>query len=69
MIFVTGDTHGDFSRFGSKRFPQAKATTREDAVIICGDFGGRYFRGKKLARLAGGKAVYDPFCRWKPRKF
>ena len=40
MIWITGDTHGDFSRFSSKRFPQAKAMTREDAVIICGDFGG-----------------------------
>jgi hypothetical protein len=40
MIWITGDTHGDFSRFGSKRFPQAKSMTREDTVIICGDHGG-----------------------------
>ena len=49
MIYVTGDTHGDFSRFSSKRFPQAKAMTREDAVIICGDFGG-VFAGTSAER-------------------
>lgn len=40
MIYITGDTHGDFQRFGSKYFPQQKKMTRDDYVIICGDFGG-----------------------------
>lgn len=40
MIYVTGDTHGDFGRFNAKRFPQQKELTRDDYVIICGDFGG-----------------------------
>jgi len=40
MIFVTGDTHGDFSRFTSKRFPLGKELTKDDYVIIAGDFGG-----------------------------
>lgn len=40
MIFVTGDTHAEFSRFSTKRFPEQKEMTKDDYVIICGDFGG-----------------------------
>ena len=40
MIFVTGDTHGDFYRFSLEEFPEQKEMTREDTMIICGDFGG-----------------------------
>ena len=40
MIYITGDTHADFKRFNTKRFPEQKEMTREDRVIICGDFGG-----------------------------
>ena len=40
MIYITGDTHGDFRRFGSKHFPQCKGMNRDDYMIICGDFGG-----------------------------
>jgi len=40
MIYVTGDTHGGFERFGMKYFPEQKAMCRDDYVIICGDFGG-----------------------------
>ena len=40
MIYVTGDTHGDFSRFSKGAFPAQKGMTRADCVIICGDFGG-----------------------------
>ena len=39
MIWVTGDTHGDFRRFSTRRFPQQKQMTRDDYVVICGDFG------------------------------
>ena len=45
MIFITGDTHGDFTRFHSEKFPQQKTMTREDYVIICGDFGGIWMEG------------------------
>lgn len=38
-IFVTGDTHSDVRRFKSKRFPQGRELTRDDYVIILGDFG------------------------------
>ena len=51
MIYITGDTHGP-SRFGyhsvdgymhrlnTGSFPEQKEMTRDDYVIICGDFGG-----------------------------
>lgn len=37
MIIFTGDTHGDFSRFFNHVWDDL---TKEDCVIICGDFGG-----------------------------
>lgn len=40
MIFATGDTHGQFLRFDPKYFPEQENMTRDDYVIICGDFGG-----------------------------
>lgn len=40
MIYITGDTHGDFNRFGPDIFPEQKEMTKDDYVIICGDFGG-----------------------------
>ncbi len=40
MIFITGDCHGDFRRFSEDIFPEQKQMTKEDYVIICGDFGG-----------------------------
>lgn len=40
MIYITGDCHGDFRRFNSECFPEQREMTREDTVIILGDFGG-----------------------------
>lgn len=39
MIYVTGDCHADFRRFNTENFPEQKEMTRDDYVIICGDFG------------------------------
>ncbi len=39
MIFCTGDTHGDFRRFSVNIFPEQREMSRDDFVIICGDFG------------------------------
>lgn len=39
MIYVTGDTHGDFTRFRTGSFPEQRDMTKADYVIICGDFG------------------------------
>lgn len=46
-IYITGDTHGDFQRFGSKYFPQQKEMSREDYVVIAGDFGGLWDGSQK----------------------
>lgn len=40
MIYLTGDTHSDFTRFSIDKFPIQKEMTKNDYVIICGDFGG-----------------------------
>lgn len=39
MIYATGDTHGDIRRFSSKVFFEQKELTKDDYVIILGDFG------------------------------
>ncbi len=41
MIFVTGDIHGniDIDKLLPENFPEGSELTRDDYVIICGDFG------------------------------
>lgn len=39
MVYITGDCHGQFNRFSTKSFPAQKEMTRDDVVIVCGDFG------------------------------
>ena len=39
-IFITGDTHGDFTRFKKKIFYEQAELTKDDCVMIAGDFGG-----------------------------
>lgn len=40
MIYITGDTHGDWmSRLNTHNFPEQKSLSKKDYVIICGDFG------------------------------
>ncbi len=39
MIYLTGDCHGDYGRFSTENFPEQKEMSREDYVIVCGDFG------------------------------
>ncbi|MDM8195794.1 hypothetical protein QUV98_05625 [Massilimicrobiota timonensis] len=40
-IFITGDTHGsyDIQKLARKNFPEGKTLTKDDYMIICGDFG------------------------------
>ena len=39
-VYVTGDTHGDWmNRLKTDSFPEQKEMTKDDYVIICGDFG------------------------------
>ena len=39
MIYITGDIHGDPTRFSKEAFPEQSKMTKEDYVIVCGDFG------------------------------
>ena len=41
MIYITGDIHGeiDIHKLANWRFPMQKTMTRDDFIIICGDFG------------------------------
>ena len=40
MIYITGDTHGDFSRFTKESLSRLPfEITENDYVVVCGDFG------------------------------
>ena len=39
MVYITGDCHADFSKFSTGNFPEQRKMTRDDTVIVCGDFG------------------------------
>lgn len=40
MFYITGDIHGEpFPRLNTENFPEQKEMTKDDYVIICGDFG------------------------------
>ena len=38
MVFVTGDLHGNFERFKPKHVPEQANMTKDDTVIITGDY-------------------------------
>ena len=38
MIYVTGDTHGNFRRFQPEYFPEQAGMTKDDVIIITGDY-------------------------------
>lgn len=58
MIYVTGDTHGDLSRFKN---PALRGVKKRDALIICGDFGFIWDGSRKEKRILKklGKRRYD----------
>lgn len=39
MIYITGDCHADWTKLSSKNFAEQKEMTRNDYLIVCGDFG------------------------------
>ena len=47
-IFITGDTHGELeiNKLGAKQFPIGVSLSKDDYVIICGDFGLIWDNGK-----------------------
>lgn len=49
MIYITGDTHSDFSRI--KAFCKDYDTTNDDVIVILGDAGINYYRGAKDIKL------------------
>ena len=50
MIYITGDTHSDFSRFTEENFPIQSEMTKDDYIIICGDFGGVWTSEEESSR-------------------
>ena len=42
QIFITGDTHipVQIRKLNSRKFPEQEILTKDDVVIVCGDFGG-----------------------------
>lgn len=39
MIYITGDCHANFVKFNADNFPEQADMSRDDIVIVCGDFG------------------------------
>ena len=41
MVYITGDTHGDIDihKLAMRNFPQQKSMSKNDSLIVCGDFG------------------------------
>ena len=39
MIYATGDLHGNSLRFQPQYFPEQANMTKDDYMIVCGDFG------------------------------
>lgn len=41
IVYITGDTHADLDigKLSTSRFPEQKQLTKNDYVIVCGDFG------------------------------
>ncbi|MBQ2775685.1 MAG: metallophosphoesterase [Clostridia bacterium] len=58
MLYVTGDTHGDFERFTSSKL---KKLGKGDVLFICGDFGFVWDGSKKEEKMLKkiGKLKYN----------
>lgn len=47
MVYITGDCHGDLERFNTRNFPEQKEMSKDDHVIIAGDFGAIWNRDRE----------------------
>ena len=57
MIYITGDTHGDFTRIDF--FCKKMNTTKQDIIIILGDAGINYYLNEKDEKI---KRHISNFC-------
>lgn len=46
MIYFTGDTHGNFDRLSFRNFPAGRELTKDDYLIVLGDFGAIWDAGE-----------------------
>lgn len=62
MVYITGDTHGDFRRI--KKFCEMAKTTKNDTLIILGDSGLNYFTDLRNRRFKydASKLPIKLFC-------
>lgn len=51
MVFITGDCHADFQKFHRVKFPAQRDMTKDDTVIVCGDFGIWHDNSTERSRL------------------
>ncbi len=60
MIYITGDTHGmqDWEKINTTNFPIQKGLTKNDYLIITGDFGG-VWDGAEQDRY-----ILKPYSEW-----
>ena len=66
MIYATGDCHGNFRRFQPEYFPEQAGMTKNDMVIIAGDFGGVWFGDSRddETHLPSSAATMKTMTRW-----
>lgn len=61
MVYVTGDFHGEYKRFGAAEYKKLK---KGDTLIVCGDFGFLWQNDKKeqkLLKKIGAQKFYTVF--------
>ena len=60
MIYATGGLHGNSLRFQPQYFPEQAEMTKDDYMIVCGDFG-FVWNGDKTDDAQLGKLEALPF--------
>ena len=68
MIFVTGDCHSEFQKLSTAAFPEQREMTKDDIVIICGDFGA-VWNADGISNSEAYWLIYDRLCRRQSREF
>lgn len=52
-VYITEDCHGDSRWFSSEIFPEQEGMSKDDYVMVCGDFG-YWSEDKEQQRWQGG---------------